>query len=938
MDNTIQYIGENLIPGKIAHGFIILSFLSILYTVYASYKQIKSGTIDDNRWQKLARWSFLTHGISVFSVIGILFYLMITARYEYGYVYDHVSDDLPMRYIFSAFWEGQEGSFLLWMFWHVVLGFFLIKKTKSLESPVLLFYSLIQLILATMILGVHVGFGEYTYKIGSNPTLLLRDIFDVPVFQKENYLELLEGTGLNPLLQNYWMTIHPPTLFLGFASASIPFSFAAGAMYTRDYKSWLTPVLKWSLFSAGVLGLGIFMGGIWAYEALTFGGYWAWDPVENMSLVPWIILVAGIHTNLIAKSTGRAIGSTLIYYCLTLVLVLYSTYLTRSGILGDTSAHAFTEMGLSPQLIFLVGFFAILSTWLYFTRLKEIPKQEKEESIYSREFWMFIGALVLLFSGIIISTSTSLPVFNKIVSLFNPSFEGSVINDPIPHYNKFQIWIAILISVLTAKTVYLRYKANGMSAQQTKSFALPQIAYFAIAAALTFIMSFWLDYFHWKYALLTVTCWYTVIANGAMLIKGLKQNPRIVGFVCGHAGFGLMILGVIASGLNEESITEDNFLLREIVLDEEERNSVNLIKGKPFFINNYWLTYESDTTYDKTRRFKIKFEREDSLGNKVETFYLYPNMLYNNKLTKMAAVNPSIKRYVDRDIFVHVTGLPGSQTDIEVAKENEDSLVYITYDMMIGDTLTLSENKKVVIESYSYQPNNEEYKDSQSDLGLSAVIRCIDQKMEVDEVIEPVLGLKENMLYQYPDQVNDLNIKIKLNEQSFDNFFTQENELVYESFTVPKGGSFDYKNTSYTVKTLDSNVEDRNYDKQEGDVVVRALIEYTLDNGDNRSLSPLYVIRGSKPYSIKDYDPVSGTHIRLSHINPANEEFVFQIAEDVRDAKSMIVDIAENVPRDDIIALEATIFPGINLFWSGTILMLSGFFISWWIRYKSKYA
>ena len=150
------------------------------------------------------------------------------------------------------------------------------------------------------------------------------------------------------------------------------------------------------------------MGGAWAYEALTFGGYWAWDPVENMSLVPWLILVAGVHAHLIARNTGRAIKSTYIYYSLGFILILYSTYLTRSGVLGDTSVHAFTEMGLELQLIFMVLFFTLLALGLFISRSKDMPVHEKEESIYSREFWMFVGALVLLFSGIIIAASTSL--------------------------------------------------------------------------------------------------------------------------------------------------------------------------------------------------------------------------------------------------------------------------------------------------------------------------------------------------------------------------------------------------------------------------------------------------------------------------------------------------------------------------------------------------
>ena len=132
-------------------------------------------------------------------------------------------------------------------------------------------------------------------------------MIDAPIFSTADYLSLIEGRGLSPLLQNYWMTIHPPVLFLGFASTAIPFGFALGGLLTKDHKGWLRPALRWSLFSAFFLGTGILMGAAWAYEALGFGGYWAWDPVENAVFVPWIILVAGIHTNLVALNTGYSI-------------------------------------------------------------------------------------------------------------------------------------------------------------------------------------------------------------------------------------------------------------------------------------------------------------------------------------------------------------------------------------------------------------------------------------------------------------------------------------------------------------------------------------------------------------------------------------------------------------------------------------------------------
>ena len=152
------------------------------------------------------------------------------------------------------------------------------------------------------------------------------------------------------LLQNYWMVIHPPVLFLGFASTLVPFSFIIAALWKGEYKSFIRTTVISSLFSGGVLGLGIMMGGAWAYESLNFGGYWAWDPVENASLVPWLTMIAGLHTLIVFKATGRSLSTTMVFYGLTYILVWYSTFLTRTGVLGDTSVHAFTGEGKSALL------------------------------------------------------------------------------------------------------------------------------------------------------------------------------------------------------------------------------------------------------------------------------------------------------------------------------------------------------------------------------------------------------------------------------------------------------------------------------------------------------------------------------------------------------------------------------------------------------------
>ena len=207
-------------------------------------------------------------------------------------------------------------------------------REKVWEAPVMAVISFVQVILATMLLGDVMGI-----HIGSNPFTLMRNVglldnapafhenFDVNQPLLRDYLsKIADGNGLNVLLQNYWMVIHPPVLFLGFAATIIPFAFAIGGLWTRRYKEWTKPALSWSLFAAGILGLGIMMGGAWAYESLNFGGYWAWDPVENASLVPWLVLVAGIHTLLIFRHTGNALRTTHLFFILSFALILYSTY------------------------------------------------------------------------------------------------------------------------------------------------------------------------------------------------------------------------------------------------------------------------------------------------------------------------------------------------------------------------------------------------------------------------------------------------------------------------------------------------------------------------------------------------------------------------------------------------------------------------------------
>ena len=304
---------------------MVAAFMAMVSYYVSAKLQLELKPNDSKSWRNLARKAFMVHGVSVLGIIAIMFWMIANHYFEYKYVWEHSSLDLPIYYMVSCFWEGQEGSFLLWSFWIVILGLVLVRNAKQHESRVMTFVCATQVFLAAMLIGIYF----FGYKVGSSPFLLMReDQPDLPIFQRANYVNLIgDGSGLNPLLQNYWMVIHPPTLFLGFAATLIPFAYVLSGLWEQRFdKDWVLPTLNWSLFAGGIFGIGILMGGAWAYEALSFGGFWAWDPVENASLVPWVALLAGLHTLLVYKHTKRALMPTVIFLIVANILVLYSTF------------------------------------------------------------------------------------------------------------------------------------------------------------------------------------------------------------------------------------------------------------------------------------------------------------------------------------------------------------------------------------------------------------------------------------------------------------------------------------------------------------------------------------------------------------------------------------------------------------------------------------
>jgi cytochrome c-type biogenesis protein CcmF len=523
--------------------------------------------------------------------------------------------------------------------------------------------SMAQVFLASFLIGIYF----FDIKIGSNPFVLMRNEFpDAPIFRDPDYLTkyLTDGNGLNILLQNYWMVIHPPILFLGFASSIVPYAYVVAGLWKKDHSGWLRPAMPWALFCAGILGLGIMMGAAWAYESLTFGGYWAWDPVENASMVPWLLLVAGIHTMLIYKSTGHSLKSSYLFIALAHLLVLYSTFLTRTGVLGDTSVHSFTGEGstLYWHLIMMQLFFIAVPSYLYFRDRKNIPVVHKEESMNSREFWMFVGSLLLLISALYIIVLTSLPFINKLIGT------SWAIGDNVEYvYNRIMVLVAIVLGVLTGFVQYLKYKETTRK-YVWSNLLIPTIIAVALSLALSIFGKVEYDKFGLGFLVgIHLALWaaiYAVITNAAYLIKVMKWKWKAAGASITHVGFGLMLIGILISSSKKELLSKNVSGIAVSGLkdakgrEEDPLENVTLLKDVPVKMGKYVVTYTGDSTVERTDKvfFNVRFIEVDEEDKIVDAFTITPNaFLVKSDGNSQLSSNPGAQHYVSSDIFVYIT-------------------------------------------------------------------------------------------------------------------------------------------------------------------------------------------------------------------------------------------------------------------------------------------
>ncbi len=611
-----------------------------------------------------ARRAYNFFALSIVLTAAVLILLLLLRDFRIEYVYQYSGTDLPGRYQLASFWAGQKGSFLIWLLWGSLLGLGIKRSAGKAEPAVMMIYILTVL-------------GLLLILVRENPFVMLGQ---TPV----------EGAGLNPLLQDNWMVIHPPIMFVGYAASAIPFAFAMASLWRRDYDSWAARAFPWALGGFLVLGTAILMGGYWAYKTLGWGGYWGWDPVENASLIPWLFGTVMIHGLHMERSKKRYRRANYVFAALTYMAVLYGTFLTRSGVLADFSVHSFVDLGISGLLLFGMGTFLLLSIYLIATRWKDIPTEKLEDPFLSRGTFLVLATITLLASALVITVGTSAPILTRFMA--NPGQVGP------SFYNQVNLPIAFLVALLLSLVPYLTWRGEGLD-RILRRLTLPAI----LAVAVTIGAAVWKVHnpFHLAFAFLAT------MALGSNLQKvALKFQAggfRGAGGYLAHVGVGIILLGILASSGYDES------------------TKITLEQGKPTQVGDLTLTFNRyiPRIEGQRERMEVKVARADGTG-----YLAYPKLFMNDR-TKQLMANPDVHNTVLKDLYISPIEYDPGQPHLELAKGKAGKIGameirFVNFDLQVagnamaqmaaGKPVTIGANLEVTPDGGAMQPLKALYK------------------------------------------------------------------------------------------------------------------------------------------------------------------------------------------------------------------------------------
>lgn len=513
--------------GSIGSGLVWLAAACFLLSLVAL-------VLRREKWQGALFTAGCLSLVATFVALGAL---MVGHQFQYGYVWRHSDLNTPLGYRIAAIWSGQEGSFLLWAVASAIFGALVAPRMRHYR-PVFTVASAVFLLGLSLILCF-----ESPYKIQLVDGLTLRPP---------------DGNGLNPTLLNPWVQIHPPTIFLGFGSLTTLYSLAIAALWTGDTRTWIGLIRPWLNLTVTLLGVGLAMGGFWAYETLGWGGFWAWDPVENTSFVPWVWSLALLHGFYVQSTTGQAQRANLVLAGLSFLSFSYGTFLTRSGFLGDTSVHSFAQMErhalqilVAMMLVSVVAFLGIYA-WKR-PRLADPPSGPG----WTRRRAYVWGVGLLLALGMMAAIGMSVPI----VSL---ALKGKQSTVPETLYNQVTIWAFVPLVLFVGLGPILKWRREA-GKEFFERITYPLTASLFLLAGLIL----WVNTLPAEFRLesdakttglgglavpskslvffLAWICFFAICTNLARILQSLKRGRSSIPAFASHIGVITAMLGLIAS-------------------------------------------------------------------------------------------------------------------------------------------------------------------------------------------------------------------------------------------------------------------------------------------------------------------------------------------------------------------------------------------------------
>jgi len=430
----------------------VLAIVGIFVAVYSRQKSRED-------LMEMANRIILGVGVLITIAVFALWKELISSNFQIEYVAQYTSRNTPLNYKITALWAGQDGSLL---FWNWILSIYAgiavlqnRKRNLNLLPYAIATILVVQLFFLTM------------NNFVANPFEVVPPGFNIA-----------DGQGLNPQLQNPGMMIHPPMLYLGYIGFTIPFAFAMSAMLSGKLDNlWITSTRRWTLFAWLALGVGITLGGKWAYVELGWGGYWAWDPVENASFMPWLTGTAFLHSVIIQEKKNMLRVWNMVLIMLTFFLSIFGTFLTRSGVIS--SVHSFTASGIGP---FFSGFLAIVivvSIGLLIYRMDVLKSPNKLESLTSRESGFLFNNLIFLAICFSVFWGTMFPLISEAV-------RGSKVTVGPPFFNQVNVPIGLLLLFLTGVGPLLAWRRTSFQSFK-RNFSIP-LSVTALAIIIFFVM------------------------------------------------------------------------------------------------------------------------------------------------------------------------------------------------------------------------------------------------------------------------------------------------------------------------------------------------------------------------------------------------------------------------------------------------------------------